>query len=645
MLTFRSSSPKPVKPNWQPPRHFSDLSFWLCFAILNGLLFMPFFVAGVESAGASSAPLIGETGGGWLGIFGAAARTIGFVHFSAELILLVTVWVLLAEAKRRKPARHWAIRLWAWVLPVLYLFTLLYHTYEAVVRSVYQMEPVFASQYRFIVDGIGFLAEHVDLSWFSYAGAILGGVAGLFGIGLLFRWLGKAVDRGISRASRLGLIALSLMVLVSAGVWGRALAAPDAPISSLGVKLAVNVQASIQTQQQVARLRDASVVNAYDYGDLWLGKRPNIMLIFVESYGSVLYKRPDYALAYTALLDELQSALAADGWHTASALSESPTWGGGSWMAYTSALFGLRIDEHPQYLALLDRFEGQTYPSLGVYLQSQGYNFTWLSTVSKELKDDEWNRYKRFYGVDEWLRYRDLGYDGPRYGWGPAPPDQYALHAVRERLQAQPDPYFLFFITQNSHYPWVPLPQLADWRSLSHPAADPVVGDQDAIDHAVRRQNYMNAVDYELRMLTELILSEPDDETIYILVGDHQPPRVSRNEDGFETPIHIISRNPGFVDQFEQVGFVPGLRVDGTTVELNGDPAKAIQSLLDREPILHHEGLYSLLVRALLAEYGLPPANLAANLPEYLPNGVQLDSLPQPDASKSVSEQPKPVLP
>lgn len=67
------------------------------------------------------------------------------------------------------------------------------------------------------------------------------------------------------------------------------------------------------------------------------------MLVFVESYGSVLYKRPDYALAYTALLDELQSALTADGWHTASALSEAPTWGGGSWMAYTSALFGLRI--------------------------------------------------------------------------------------------------------------------------------------------------------------------------------------------------------------------------------------------------------------------------------------------------------------
>ncbi len=589
----------------------------------------------MESAGASASSL----GGGWLGVLADGMRRAGLFHVSAEFVLLTGAWVLLAP-------RRFLRRAAAVLTPTVFLLALAYHVYEAVVRSVYQMEPDFYNQYRFIVDGIGYLAEHVNVSGMLYLGVGLGILAGVGGIGLLFYGLGTSVRLGLNGWSRWTLIALSALVLISAGVWRGALAAPDAPISSLTAKVMENVAASRSTQAQVNRLRDASVVGAYDYAELRLAKRPNIMLIFVESYGSVLYKRPDYALAYTALLDELQSSLAGSGWHTASALSESPTWGGGSWMAYTSALFGLRIDEHPQYLALLDRFDEQIYPSLGVYLQSQGYDFTWLSTVSKELKDDEWNRYKRFYGVDEWLRYRDLGYNGPRYGWGPAPPDQYALHAVRERLQAQPDPYFLFFITQNSHYPWVPLPELVDdWRTLDMPAPDPEVGDQDEIVHNIRRQNYMNAVDYELRMLTDLILTEQDDDTIYILIGDHQPPRVSRKEDGFETPIHIISRNPEFVAQFEQVGFVPGLRVEETPADLSGDPAQAIQSLLDQEPILHHEGLYSLLVRALLAEYGLPPANLAANLPEFLSNGMQLDSLPQPYASESVSERPQTASP
>lgn len=618
-------TPQPTRPSGRHP----DLIFWLCFVILNGLLFAPFFVAGMESAGASSTPRIGEVGSSWFGIFGAAASASGLFHLSAELTVLVAVWVLLARTTGRKPAWYTRSHLWGWALPFVYLLTLAYHIYEAVVRSVYQMEPNFANQYRFIVDGIGFLAEHVELSPGVYVTGVMGVVA-FFAVGrLLFLGMAAAVRMGLNRWTQLGLAGAVLMVLISAGIWGRALAAPDAPISSLAIKLGVNVQASRVAQEQVALLRDANVVDAYDYADLRLGKRPNIMLVFVESYGSVLYKRPDYALAYTALLDELQSALTADGWHTASALSEAPTWGGGSWMAYTSALFGLRIAEHPQYLALLDRFDGQTYPSLGVFLRSQGYDFTWLSTVSQELKDDEWERYKRFYGVDEWLRYRDLAYDGPRYGWGPAPPDQYALHAVRERLQAQPDPYFLFFITQNSHYPWVPLPQMAaDWHSLNLPAPDPVVGDQDAIDHAVRRQNYMNAVDYELRMLTELILTDRGD-TIYVLVGDHQPPRVSRKEDGFETPIHIISRNPDFVAQFEQLGFSPGL-----TVPADAQGERAI--------LMRHEGIYSLIMRTLMADYGLPPANLAANLPDFLPNGVQLDSLLGADAPESISAQPNP---
>lgn len=623
MPNFSAPSPHPTHPGWRTAlRRQPDLIFWLCFLILNGLLFAPFFVAGMESAGASAASF----GGGWVGVLADGMRRAGLFHLSAEFVLLTGAWVLLA----RRPALR---RSAAVMTPALFLLTLAYHVYEAVVRSVYQMEPDFANQYRFIVDGIGYLAEHVNLSVALYLGVGLGILAGVGGIGLLFWGLGTAVRLGVNRWTRLAMVALGVGIVISAGMWRGGLAAPDALISSLTAKLAQNVTASRATLAQVARLGNASVVDAYDYADLRLATRPNIMLIFVESYGSVLYKRPDYALAYTALLDELQAQLSADGWHTASALSESPTWGGGSWLAYTSTLFGLRIDEHPQYLALLDRFEEQIYPSLGVYLQAQGYDFTWLSTVSQELKDEEWERYKGFYGVDEWLRYRDLGYAGPGYGWGPAPPDQYALHWVRQRLQAQPDPFLLFFITQNSHYPWVPLPEMtADWQTLNQPAPDPEAENPDLIDHAVRRQNYMNAVDYELRMLTELILTETDDNTIYILIGDHQPPRVSRKEDGFETPIHIISRAPAFLAQFEQVGFTPGL-----TVPENDAGQRAVT--------LHHEGLYSLLVRALMADYGLPPANLAANLPEFLPNGVQLDSLPSVVMPESISGQPNSVVP
>lgn len=68
-----------------------------------------------------------------------------------ELTVLVAVWVLLARTTGRKPAWYTRSHLWGWALPFVYLLTLAYHIYEAVVRSVYQMEPNFANQYRFIV--------------------------------------------------------------------------------------------------------------------------------------------------------------------------------------------------------------------------------------------------------------------------------------------------------------------------------------------------------------------------------------------------------------------------------------------------------------------------------------------------------------
>lgn len=55
-------------------------------------------------------------------------------------------------------------------------------------------------------------------------------------------------------------------------------------------------------------------------------------MIFVESYGSVLYKRPDYKAAYTKLLEELQgefARLAAAGYQLPQQLAHL---GGGSWL-------------------------------------------------------------------------------------------------------------------------------------------------------------------------------------------------------------------------------------------------------------------------------------------------------------------------
>ena len=170
-----------------------------------------------------------------------------------------------------------------------------------------------------------------------------------------------------------------------------------------------------------------------------------------------------------------------------------------------------------------------------------------------------------------------------------------------EALGPVEHPTFLFYITQNSHYPWTPQPEVVqDWRTLNQPAADPLAPLPEQLSQPTKRRNYLHAVEYQLRFLTDFILDTGRDDAIYVLVGDHQPQQVSRPADGFETPLHVISRDARFVESLQAYGFDDGLIARDVAADLR------------------HEGFYSLFVRALLASYGQGDRVL----PDYLPYGV-----------------------
>jgi hypothetical protein len=167
-------------------------------------------------------------------------------------------------------------------------------------------------------------------------------------------------------------------------------ASPVMVVSSLYYKLALNIEKSLQVYSDVTNFDDTALRQTYDYQGLTLQRKPNIYLIFVESYGSVLYQRPDYKVGYELVLQKLQTQLTDGGWSMASTLSESPTWGGGSWLAYSSAMSGLRIETHPQFLALLNKYQIDRYPNLGNYLKQQGYHYFHLSSLSSEMPAGDW---------------------------------------------------------------------------------------------------------------------------------------------------------------------------------------------------------------------------------------------------------------
>lgn len=583
----------------RPWQTHPNLIFWLCFCVLNALLFLPLYLLTQESTSFFPGAQITRDGL-WLGVNRLLLWRDNLDPFriSLELSLLCALWVAVRWLRRR------GLRV---LFVIVYLLALSYAIYEAIMVSIYRVDPVFYSHYFLALDGLPFLAEIAHVAPWIYGLVLVGLLLAIAVVALLVNaLLSSAEQPGFRRSSRVAMVLLAGLCLFAAIRYQVYTANPEMVVSSLGFKLHKNISASLQLHEDVVKFDDASVRRAYDYVNRQMAQTPDIYLIFVESYGSVLYKRADFRSAYIALLTELDEELHDAGWQASSALSDSPTWGGGSWMAYTSLLFGLRIDSHPQYLSLLNKYQVDTYPDLGRTLRAQGYHYAWVSSISRELDEQMWSKYERFLGVDQWLRYEDLEYSGPQYSWGPAPPDQYVLNYAAQKLQTSTDKPLLFVtITQNSHYPWLEQPSLAaDWRTLRQEGVTmPAISakEEEGMQHSARRQNYVAAIDYQLRMLVDFVLRNGDDNSIFVLVGDHQPPRVSRRSDGWDTPIHIISKDQALLDAFGEYGFTPGLNV------------KVVK------PSLRHEGFYSMLMRVLLARNGVE--QLA--LPAYLPDGAE----------------------
>lgn len=249
------------------------------------------------------------------------------------------------------------------------------------------------------------------------------------------------------------------------------------------------------------------------------------------------------------------------------------------------------------------------YPHLTRFFDAHGY-----TTVSIQPGNTHRPGLPRMdpFSRDILLEAPDLEYQGPAYGWGKIP-DQYSLGFAREHvLDDAARPRFVFFMGVSTHAPWDGLPPLVDdWHvldegadtgTLPRPAQPPT----DGVASDTRRR-YFDTVAYDLEVIARLIEDTADDDTLFVILGDHQP--AFRNEDrapSYNAPMHVISRDEALIDAFANAGFEPGLFTE------------------PGEPALNHEGVYSLLTSRLLRRYGTDSAALAAT---YYPHGAELTAL------------------
>ncbi|GGM23803.1 hypothetical protein GCM10011608_05730 [Micromonospora sonchi] len=278
----------------------------------------------------------------------------------------------------------------------------------------------------------------------------------------------------------------------------------------------------------------------------------NVLIAFVESYGRDAVSDPDFATVQR-VLDEGAQRLAAEGFAARSGFLTSPTVGGASWLAHATLLSGLWIDNNQRHKSLLasDRF------TLGdAFARAQWRTVGMMPAVNQAWPEGA------FYGYEQFYSGPDLGYQGPRFAFAPMP-DQFALHRFHQRELAGPRdrPVMAELSLVSSHSPWTKVPSLVGWDEID----DGEVFRQGVIGTpaAQARTGYRHSISYTLRTLISYLETYGDDDTVLVIVGDHQPaPVVTGDNPSPDVPIHLLAKDPAVLERITDWGWQEGLTPD-----------------------------------------------------------------------------------
>ena len=364
------------------------------------------------------------------------------------------------------------------------------------------------------------------------------------------------------RASLLTTTGLGAAWLVLAVLGAHVTGSPVASgtVAQYAYSQMTRIPAAIHDQQEFEQALADDRLRDVPSGELLRGLRgKDVLFVFVESYGRVAVQDSSVAGSISRVLDAGTGRLAAAGFAARSAFLTSPAFGSISWLAHATLHTGLWVSSQQRYDALI-RSERST-------LSRAFGRAGWRTVVQVPANTRDWPE-GRFYGYDRFYDSRNVGYAGPRFGY-PTMPDQYTLDAFQRlelaRTDRQPVMAEIDLIT--SHAPWSRTPRMVDQRkvgdgSVFHgmPATLPSEGDIWPSPTRVRAA-YGDSIEYSLTALTSFVEHYGNDDTVLVVLGDHQPATIVSGPDpGHDVPISVIARDPAVLERIDGWGWQPGLR-------------------------------------------------------------------------------------
>ncbi|HSM04993.1 MAG TPA: hypothetical protein VK858_10215, partial [Longimicrobiales bacterium] len=373
------------------------------------------------------------------------------------------------------------------------------------------------------------------------------------------RRAGAVLRHPRSRRAGAILLAAGLVAIPLRWVHPRGIVA-GLPAMQLGKEQWRQMGRMLQERERFAREMAAASPTPLDTPGLLrgLGGR-DVILGFVESYGTTVLEDPRYAPVVIPRLEAMERSLADAGLTLLTGRMVAPSQGGMSWLGHGSLLSGLWLENQLRYdlllasdrTTLVDDFEAAGYRSVAL-----------MPAITLA-----WPEGRRF-GYEEIYARKDIDYAGPPLNWVTMP-DQFTWWFLEDTIRRKTDdprPVFAELGLISSHAPWTPiLTVLDDWSAVGDGSvfdrwADAGEAPRELWKDADRvREHYARSIGYAVDVLASWAAEFVDDGTLLIALGDHQPAPLITGEDAPRTvPVHVVSRDPEVVEPFRELGFVPG---------------------------------------------------------------------------------------
>ncbi|HET6483027.1 MAG TPA: sulfatase-like hydrolase/transferase [Actinoplanes sp.] len=476
------------------------------------------------------------------------------VRIPIEALLAVAVLLVLPERGRRITAT-----LLGAVLGGLTVLKIIDIGFYAVLAR--EFDPVL--DWALFRDGFNFLDDSV-----GKAGALgVGALAVLLAVGTL-----TALTFSVRRLSRVigahpwpvrGTVAtlsaawVTLAVMSFQLVGGIPVASQSA--ADLARDTVLAVPQDIQDRKNFAReVQDDAFKNLPQDQLLSALRGKDVIIGFVESYGRDAVENPGFNQPVLDQLRAGQRKLQAKGFGARSGYLTSPTFGGGSWLAHSTFLSGLWIDNQNRYrslvstdrLTLTSAFKKAGFRTVGF---EPGVTYAWPEGD--------------FYGYQQVYDSHTLGYNGPMLSWSTMP-DQYVMQKVHdfELGKAKRGPLLAEVTLTSSHTPWTPVPSMLPWDKIGDGSGyRPMISESESpqklfADGDKVKQAYAGSIAYSVDSLISYVQEYGDDNLVLVLLGDHQPASVVVGTNASkDVPISIVAKDPRVLDRIASWGWTNGL--------------------------------------------------------------------------------------